>query len=151
MIRAAACKTKRGSRGKAPRGRGTTTGGAESKKRGEGGREKETGGGTEEASGGRETTERGSGETDEGRGGTAATKGGGSTGGGCTDATKELVEEDESGTIGVSSVRGGDEFDRLTPLDEKITGLVSPQGDSRATPGAGRNGERVGNRANGCR
>jgi len=61
---------------------------------------------------GKETTERGSGETDEDRGGTAVTKGGGrhlssgsgSTGGGRTDATKELVEEDESGTIGVSSV-----------------------------------------------
>jgi len=26
------------------------------------------------------------------------------TGGGRTDATKELVEEDESGTIGVSSI-----------------------------------------------
>jgi len=150
---------KRGSRGKAPGERGTTTGGAESKKRGEGGREKETGGGTKKASGGRETTERGSGETDKGKGGMAATKGGGrrlpsgsgSTGGGRTDATKELVEEDESRTIGVSSVRGGDEFDRLTPLDEKTTGLVSPQGDSGATPGAGRNGERVGNRANGCR
>jgi len=34
-----------------------------------------------------------------------------STGGGCTDAMKELVEEDESRTIGVSSVQGGDEFD----------------------------------------
>jgi len=132
---------------------------AESKKRGEGSREKETGGGTKEASRGRETTERGSGETNEGRGGTAATKGGRrrllsgsrSTGGGCTDATKELVKEDESGTIGISPVRGGDEFDRLTPLDEKTTGPVSPQGDSGATPGAGRNGERVGNRANGCR
>jgi len=104
-------------------------------------------------------TERGSRETDEGRGGTTATKGGGrrlpsgsgSTGGSRTDATKELVEEDESGTIGVSSVRGGDEFDRLTPLDEKTMGPVSPQGDSGAMPGAGRNGKRVGNRANGCR
>jgi len=150
---------KRGSRGKALGGRGTTTGGVESKKRGEGGREKETGGGTEEASGGRETTERGSEETDEGRGGTAVTKGGGqrlpsgsgSTGGSRTDAMKELVEEDESRTIGVSSVRRGDEFDRLTPLDEKTTGPVSLQGDSEATPGVGRNGERVGNRANGCR
>ena len=64
-------------------------------------------------------TERESGETDEGRGGTAVTKGGRqrlpsgsrSTGGGCTDAMKELVEEDESRTIGVSSVQGGDEFD----------------------------------------
>jgi len=150
---------KRGSRGKAPGGRGTTTGGAESKKRGKGGREKETGKGTEEASRGRETTERGSRETDEGRGGTAATKGGGrrlpsgsrSTGGGRTDATKELVEEDESGTIGVSSVRGGDESDRPPLSDKKTTGPVSPQGDSRAMPGAGRNGERVGNRVNGCR
>jgi len=57
-------------------------------------------------------TERGSGETDEGKGGTTDTKRGrrcllsGSrlTGGGRTDATKELVEEDESGTIGVSSI-----------------------------------------------
>jgi len=104
-------------------------------------------------------TERESGETDEGRGGTAVTKGGGrhlpsgsgSTSGGRTDATKELVKENESGTIGVSSVRGGDEFDRLTPLDEKTTGPVSPQGDSGVTPGAGRNSERVGNRVNGCR
>jgi len=140
---------KRGSRGKAPGGRGTTTGGAESKKRGEGGREEETGGGTAEASGGGETTERGSGSTDEGRGGTAATKGGRrrlpsgsrSTGGGCTDATKELVEEDESGTIGISSVRGGDESDRPPPSDKKTTGPLSSQGDFRTTPSEGRNGK----------
>jgi len=44
-------------RGKAPRGRGATTGRAESKKRGEGGREEETGGGTAETSGGGEATE----------------------------------------------------------------------------------------------
>jgi len=125
----------------------------------EGGREKETGGGTEEASRGGETTERGSRETDEGRGGTAEAKrggrrlpsGSGSTSGGRTGAAKKLVEEDESGTIGVSSFRGGDEFDRPTPLDEKTTGPVSSQGDSGATPGTGRNSERVGNRANGCR
>jgi len=57
-------------------------------------------------------TEKGSRKTDEGRGGTVETKRGrrcllsGSrlTGGGRTDATKELVEEDESGTIGVSSI-----------------------------------------------
>jgi len=39
----------------------------------------------------------------------------------------------------------------LPPSDKKTTGPVSPQGDSGATPEAGRNGERVGNRANGCR
>jgi len=136
-------------RGKAPGGRGATTGGAESKKRGEGGREKETGGGTEEASGGRETTERGSGETDEGRGGTAATKGGrrrlpsgsGSTGGSRTDATKELVEEDESRTVGVSSVRGGNESDRPPPSDKKTTGPLSSQGDFGTTLSEGRDGE----------
>jgi len=37
--------------------RGATTGGVESKKRGEGGREKEKGGGTEKASGGGQSTE----------------------------------------------------------------------------------------------
>jgi len=156
-IRAGACKTKRGSRGKAPGGRGATTGGAESEKRGEGGREEEIGGGIAEASGGGETTERGSGETDEGRGGTTEAKkggqrlpsGSGSTGGGSTSTAKELVEGNESGTSGVSPVREGDEFDRPTPFDKKATGPVSSQGDSGAMPGAGRNGERVGNRANG--
>jgi len=94
-------------------------------------------------------TERGSGETDEDRGGTAATKGGGrrllsgsgSTGGGCTDAMKELVEEDESRTIGVSSVRGGDESDQPSPSDKKTTGPLSSQGDFGTTPSEGRNGE----------
>jgi len=42
-------------------------------------------------------------------------------------------------------------FDRPIPLDEKTTGLVSPQGYSRTTLGVRRNSERVGNRANGCR
>jgi len=132
---------------------------AESKKRGEGGTEKETGGGTEEASEGGETIERESGETDEGREGTTETKrgrrrllpGSRSTGGCRTGAAKKLVEGNESGTSGVSSVRGGNEFDQPTSLDKKTTGPVSHQGDFRATPGAGRNGERVGNRANGCR
>jgi len=108
---------------------------------------------------GGEMTEGGSGETDEGRGGAEEAKRGGrrlpsesgSTGGGRTSAAKELVEGDESGTSGISSVRGGDEFDRPTPLDKKAMGPVSSQGDSRAMPGAGRNGERVENRANGCR
>jgi len=100
------------SRGKAPGGREATTGGAESKKRGEGGREKETEEGTEEVSRGRETTKRGSEKTDKGRGGTVETKrsgrcfpsGSGSTGNHYTGAAKELAEEDESGTIGISSV-----------------------------------------------
>jgi len=112
----------------------------ESEKRGEGGREEETGGGTAEASGGRETTEGGSGETNEGRGETTETKrsrrrllpGSRSTGGYYTGVKEELVESNESGTSGVSSVRGEDEFDRPTPLDKKATGLVSSQGDSRA-------------------
>jgi len=57
-------------------------------------------------------SKRGSEETDEGRGGTAeATRSGQciplgsrSTGSLCTSAAKELVEEDESGTVGVSSI-----------------------------------------------
>jgi len=65
---------KRESRGKAPRGGGATTDGAESEKRGEGGREEETGGGTAETSGGGEVTEGGSGETNEGRGGAEEAK-----------------------------------------------------------------------------
>jgi len=134
-------------------------GGAESEKRGEGGREEETRGGTAETSGGGEMTEEGSGGTDEGRGRTTEAKRGGQrlssrsrlAGGGHAGAKEELVEGDESRTGGVSSVRGGDEFDRPTTLDKKATGPVSFQGDSGATPGAGRNGKRVGNRANGCR
>jgi len=66
-----------------------------------------------------ETTEGGSRETDEGRGGTTEAKRGGqrllsrsgSTGGRRTGAKKKLVEENESGTFGVSSSDGGDEFD----------------------------------------
>jgi len=85
------------------------------------------------------------------RGGRRLPSGSGLTGGGCTSAAKELVEGNESRTSGVSSVRGGDEFDRPTPFDKKATGPVSSQGDSGAMLGAGRNGERVGNRANGCR
>jgi len=131
-------------------------GGTKSKKRGEGGREEETGGGTVETSGGGEVTEGGSKETDDGRGGATEAKRGGrhlssrsrSTGGCHTGVKKKLVEENESGTSGVF-IRGGDEFDRLTPLDEKATGLVSSQGDSGATPGARRNDTRVRNRANG--
>jgi len=146
-------------RGKTPRGRGATTGGAESEKRGEGGRKEETGEGIAEASRGGETTEGGSGETNEGRGGTTEAKRGGrrlssrsgSAGGGCTGVKEELVKGNESGTSGFSSIRGGDEFDRPTPLDKKATGPVSSQGDSGEMLGAGRNSERVGNRANGCR
>jgi len=131
----------------------------ESEKRGEGSRKEETGGEIAEASGRGETTEGGSRETNEGRGGTTEAKrggqrlpsGSGSIGGSHTSAAKELVEGDESRTSGVSSIRGGDEFDRLTPLDKKAMVSVSSQGDSEATPGAGRNGKRVGNRANGCR
>jgi len=136
-------------RGKAPGGKGATTGGAESKKRDEGSREKKTGGETEEASGGRETTERESKETDKGSGGTAETKrgrrclplGSRSTGGGRTGAEKKLVKEDESGTIGVSSVQGGDESDRPPPSDKKTTGPLSSQGDFGTTLSEGRNGE----------
>jgi len=71
------------------------------------------------------------------------------TGSGHTDAEKELVEEDESGTISVSSIRGGDESDRSPPLNKKAISLLSFQGDSRAMLGAERNGKRVGNRATG--
>jgi len=48
-----------------------------------------------------------------------------STGGRCTGTKEELVEGDESGTSGISLLDGGDEFDRPTPLDKKVTGLVS--------------------------
>ena len=83
----------------------------------------------------------------------AVTKGGGrrlpsesgSTGGGRTDATKELVEEDESGTVGVSSVQGGNEFDRPPPSDKKTTGPLSSQGDFGTTPSEGRDGEEARN------
>jgi len=68
---------------------------------------------------GGQTTEGGSREEIEGRGGTTEeTRGGrrllsrsGLTDGGCAGAKEELVEEDESGTLGISSVRGGDELD----------------------------------------
>ena len=103
---------KRRGRGKAPRGRGATTGGVESKERGESSREKETGEETDKASRGREMSKRESGEIDEGRGGTAeATRSGQciplgsrSTGSLHTSAAKELVEEDKSETVGVSSI-----------------------------------------------
>jgi len=139
-------------RGEAPGQRGTTTGGAESEKRGKGGREEET-------EGGGETTEGGSRETDEGRGGMEEAKrgrqclppGSESTGSGRIGMEEELVKTDESGTSAVSSIWGGDEFDRSTPLDKKTTGLVSFQGDSGAMLGVQRNGERVRNRANGYR
>jgi len=62
--------------------------------------------------------------------------GSGSTGSRRIGAKKKLVEENESGTSGVSSIREGNEFDRPTPLDKKATGPVSSQGDSGATPGA---------------
>jgi len=65
-----------------------------------------------EASGGGEMTEGGSRETDEGRGGAMEAKRGGRhllsrsglTGSRCTGAKKKLVEENESGTSGVSSI-----------------------------------------------
>jgi len=131
-------------------GRGATTGRAESKKRGKGGREKERGGG--------EMSKRGSKETDEGREGTAETKrgrrhlssGSRSTGGSHTGAEKKLVEEDESGTVGVSSVQGGDESDQPPPFDKKTMSPLSTQGDSGTILREGRNGEGAGNRANGC-
>ena len=67
MVQAGAGKAKTRGRSKAPRGRGATTGGAESEKRGEGSRKEETGGGTAEASRGGETTEGGNGEVEEER------------------------------------------------------------------------------------
>jgi len=59
---------KTGGRGKAPRKRRATTGGAESKKRGKGGREEKTEGGTEKVSRGGEITKGRSGEANEGKG-----------------------------------------------------------------------------------
>ena len=134
MVQAGAGKAKTRGRSKAPRGRGAITGRVESEKRDEGSRKEETGGGTAETSGGGETTEGGSGETDEGRGGTEEAKRGGqrlssgsrSTGGGRTSVKKKLVEENESRTSGIPSVRGGNEFARPTPLDKKTTGPLSP-------------------------
>jgi len=139
-------------RSKASGRRGATMGGTESEKRGEGSGEEETGEGITEANGGGETTERGSREVDEGRGGTPETKRGGrrfpsgsrSTGGSCTGVAKKLVEENESGTIGISSIRG-DESDRPSLFDEKTMDLSSSQGDSRTAPREGRNGEEAGN------
>jgi len=61
---------------------------------------------------------------------------------------KKLVEEGKSRTIGVSSIQGGDEFDRPFPLNKKIMSLLSSQGDFGAMPGEGRIGKRVRNRAN---
>jgi len=55
------------------------------------------------------------------------------TGGGRTGVAKKLVKEDESRTIGVSSIQGEDESDRPPPLDQKTMSLLSSQGDSRAT------------------
>jgi len=106
-------------------------------------------------SGGGETTEGGSRETDEGRRRATEAKKGGqhlssrsrSTGNGRAGTKEELVEGDESGTSGVSSIQGGDEFDQTTPFDEETMSPLSPQGDSEAALGAGRNGDGVGNRA----
>jgi len=70
------------------------------------------------------------------RGGQRLLSGSGSTGGRRTGAKKKLVEENESGTSGVSSVQRGNEFDRPTPLDKKATSPLPPQGDSGAMPGA---------------
>jgi len=67
------------------------------------------------------------------------------TGGGCTVAEKQLVKEDESGTIGVSSVREGDESNRPPPFDKKTMGLLSSQGDFGTTPSEGRNGKEARN------
>jgi len=92
------------SRDKAPGGRGATTGGVESKKRGEGSREKEIGGGTEKASGERETINRGNRETDESKGEMVETKRSGSTGGRHTSVAKELAKEGKFRTVGVSSI-----------------------------------------------
>jgi len=64
---------------------------------------------------------------------------------------EELVKIDESRTSGISSVRGGDEFDRSPFFNQKAMSLLPSQGDFRAIPGAGRIGEGVRNRANGCR
>jgi len=124
----------------------------ESEKRGEGSGEEETGGGITKANGGGETTERESREADEGRGGTAEAKRGGrrfplgsrSTGGSRIGAEKELVEENKSGTIGVSSIQGN-ESDRPSPFDKKTMDPSSSQGDSGTAPREGRNGKGAGN------
>jgi len=97
-------------------------------------------------------TKRESREAEEGRGGTPETKrggqrflsGSGSTGGSRTGTAKKLVEENESGTIGISSIRG-DESDRPSPFDEKTTGPSSSQGDSGTASREGRNGKGAGN------
>jgi len=60
-----------------------------------------------------------------------------------------LVEESKSGTIGVSSIQGENEFDQPSPLGKKTISLLSSQGDFRAILGEGRIGKGVGNRANG--
>jgi len=62
-----------------------------------------------------------------------------------------LVKEGKSKTVGVSSVQGGDEFDRPSSLDKKTMSLLFSQGDFRAMPEEGRIGEGVRNRANGWR
>jgi len=101
----------------------------------------------------RETTERGSGKTDEGRGGTVETKRGERhllsrsrlTGGGRTGAEKKLAKESKSRTVGVFFVRGEDESDRSSSLDQKTTSLLFSQGDSEAMLGEGSNGKGVGN------
>jgi len=119
MVRAGARKTKTRGRGKAPRRRGATTGGVESEKRDKGGSEEKTGKRTVKVSGGGETIKGGSREAEEGRGGTAEAKRDGrclpsesrSTSDGYADTAKKLVEENESRTSGISSVRGGDEPD----------------------------------------
>ena len=139
-------KTRGGS--KASGRRGATMGRTESEKRDEGSGEEEIGGGITEVNEGGEMTERGSREADEGRGGMPETKrggrrfpsGSGLTGGSRAGAEKELVEENESGTIGVSSVRG-DESERPSPIDKKTTDPLSSQGDSGTAPREGRNGE----------
>ena len=73
----------------------------------------------------------------------------GSIGSNCAGAKKELVEEDESRTIGNSTIRQGDESDWPPPSDKKTISLLFSQGDFGPMLGEERNGEGVRNRANG--
>jgi len=71
-----------------------------------------------------------------------------STDGGCAGTEKKLVEKDKSGTIGDSTIRQGDESNRPPSVDKKTTSLLLFQEDFGAVLEEGRNGERVGNKAN---
>jgi len=92
---------------------------AKSKKRGKGSREKKTGEENKKVSGGEEMTKRGSKEADEGRGGMVEAKRDGQyflsrsglTGGSCAGVAKELAEEGEFKTVGISSNRREDKSD----------------------------------------